>query len=329
MNQPNQDRDDDQTQHHLESGLPESDDSKSVEATNAGQPPETDENILQQNTAQIEEKLKKAQDKIEEAVLPFIEKGAEKIVEERLNAPHPTEKSKRVKTENGVLVWDDETNIKLGLAFEKNYDQKYQEYINRLIAKKVQDKYQNNITIEDFNSPDLVIQLADLYKVPPEIIENIVNNGLKINFIKDYMPVLEDYNQDEWIQCGEYDMNSKTITVSIPSLARSYNSDSVALHELGHAYDFLSDQLSDKVESEAHKRLFDKLNNYLKTYEAGGIVGGDEIFAQSFAEYFYYSKDEFVARYDEDWYNIMDQVIKHPEFLSPREKLKKDMESYR
>lgn len=286
-----------QNQHNIETGLSEKNsDNFSFENNN-----ENNKINFHENADQIATQLKKAQEKIENATKSFIPRNIERT-KTNLSAPEYEV--------TGPQTPDPDTPINV-----ESFDQLYQ---------RVAEKYGDILYIEDKSALGVYEQLLYLDRLPTNLVDFLNRAKLKINLISNPPENVANY----YYQVGNTNVNLRNtygyafyygstrncyITSTLELLYQSselYGSgtSSGVLHEIGHGcHDILPIDLS--TLKKAHLRLYDKLGWYYRQGGPGGITGVKEFFAESFSDFFVYTKPEFVARYDEEWYDEIHRLV--------------------
>ena len=89
------------------------------------------------------------------------------------------------------------------------------------------------------------------------------------------------------------------------------SSSSVALHEYGQGvHHMLLTSFAGQNVIDAHKRLHPHLPPFIQERGEPGSFGGvAELIADSFADFHILSKEDFLKRYDEQWYLLLGKII--------------------
>ncbi len=151
---------------------------------------------------------------------------------------------------------------------------------------------------------------------------------------RDFKIVIGDEHPDILRQPTTYNKIKKTISSDPYSGAYYYNDktaycgtkifsrfEKTAPHEIGHAFDFLSHQrigISREMK-DIHIELYDKLRPYISIYQGipGSEKGQQELFADAFADYFVFIKENgvktgkksFILKYNKELYNYLDNIL--------------------
>lgn len=151
------------------------------------------------------------------------------------------------------------------------------------------------LKVQDYDKPEVKKLVSQLDVYPTNILSSLKNEGLKQIEIAHLTTPDMAGNEDlkgvqprnwpsgsTWEEVpGAYNPNNKTV---VAGTAAKHGSEALLIHETGHAVgDLLGFNDSSELKS-AHKRLFDKLNPYLKGIgEPGNQAGRQELFAEALA----------------------------------------------
>jgi len=180
----------------------------------------------------------------------------------------------------------------------------------------VGDNYVSLYHLEKINSPRIEKQLDDLNMVPESLAKYLVRERLVL-FVSNTIinDMVEGTDLEKYLISpqtgGLFDPENRKIYIaSSRELEESPNpTSSVILHEYGHAVDNIVKPISQEEKIAAYKKFYPKLSYYVQQYWIHPDKGAEEMMADSFADYLKYSKEEFVLKYDEDWYNKFDKIV--------------------
>ncbi len=218
----------------------------------------------------------------------------------------------------------------------KNNTFSHQKKLSEVIDIMKKNESMLSVYFPKFTTNNLETKLASNYyklqqidKIIPEtMIEELKNKGLKIIIGNDSPFLLEQRNLTQKIKLqltpkkqkyiGFYSIFDKTANCG-SIIKNKY--DNVVLHEIGHAFDFLSNNrvgVSSELK-QAHIEMYDKLWKYITVEQGppGCIRGQEELFAESFANYLSFikehgeeiGKESFIYKYNERLYNYLNKIL--------------------
>lgn len=97
-----------------------------------------------------------------------------------------------------------------------------------------------------------------------------------------------------------------------------HGSRSLALHETGHAINFLLGYKDTPALIEHHKRLYRKLNDYERQGGPGGDAGRDEFFAESIATLMIEGRMAAFKTYDHPYVEWLVDVLRSPKIVAAK-----------
>jgi len=194
------------------------------------------------------------------------------------------------------------------------------------IPVELQQAYPNLVTalgsvlrVDDYNEPKIQRWVRHLAQIPSALHTRLVQAGLtEIHLGNCGVPDLDNLGHlrditprgwaagSSWDQVeGCYDSDTKII-VAGNALG---GSNSRILHEYGHAVGDLLGHDHDHELIAAHIRCYSRLSPYYKQGGAGALAGREEMFAESFAEYFIFSRAEIERRYDAQYVTFLEKAV--------------------
>lgn len=201
---------------------------------------------------------------------------------------------------------------------------KINRFIEKRIAKKAEidweavgrviNKFGESLEILDIDTITVVRQLETLDRLPERLVEIARAWGVKIKIGYTDLDELIDEKRKKnmgdptalsWAS-GIYFSNKKEIYVGKKSIGTN-----TTLHEFGH---FLGDAYGWNRAPQldyTHRQMFNNLRFYLQQDGPGSFRGREELFADSFAYFYLDSKEDFIAKYGEYWYEWLGRFIEH------------------
>lgn len=177
------------------------------------------------------------------------------------------------------------------------------------------------LKVQDYANPEVKKLVGQLNVYPSNILTSLKNEGLKeieiANLTTPYMAGNEDLKGVQprnWPQGstweevpGAYNPNNKTV---VAGAAAKHGSEALLIHETGHAVgDLLGFNNSSEVKS-AHKRLYDKLNPYLKGEGApGNEAGRQELFAEALAVLLEDGESVAIQKFDAEFVGFLKNKV--------------------
>lgn len=188
---------------------------------------------------------------------------------------------------------------------------------------EVENLLGSSLEVTERDSATVKKYLEDLGLMPDKLLILLKNRGLKVRIgDKDAVGLMgaESFGDDTPLGWGDksdfHGIGGAYITrlQTVVAGTGESGSSSTILHEYGHGVgDLLAVEFSDDVIN-THKRLYPKLEPYFQQGGPGGNDGTSELVAESLANYFKKTKEEFIAQYDEEWYSSMEKIIHENEF---------------
>ena len=177
------------------------------------------------------------------------------------------------------------------------------------------------LKVQDYGNPEVKKLVSQLNVYPTNILTSLKNEGLKeieiANLTTPFMAGNEDLKGVQprnWPQGstweevpGAYNPNNKTV---VAGAAAKHGSEALLIHETGHAVgDLLGFNNSSEVKS-AHKRLFEKLNPYLKGEGGPGNEGGrQEMFAEALAVLLEDGESAAIQKFDAEFVGFLKNKV--------------------
>jgi hypothetical protein len=176
----------------------------------------------------------------------------------------------------------------------------------------IRNKFGDSLTLTDIRESAVRLHLEHLALLPDPLITRMKAMGVKIKLSSTDMPNMDKdpkwqqaprgWTQSSWKGVpGAFDTSANTVYAG----QGGHGSSSLVLHEYGHAFGKNFNLNSATEVTAAHKRLYSKLSSYLQQGGPGGTAGQSEFLADSFGDLFMYTKDQFIRKYDEDWYRFL------------------------
>lgn len=168
----------------------------------------------------------------------------------------------------------------------------------------------NTLKIQDYENILIQRHVQELAKFPESVLEKLKEKGLKQIEIgnisvtdmakNDELRELKPRNWSEgssWNDVpGVYNPNDRTVAISIGN----HGSESLSIHEVAHAIGDLFKLDKSKEMIEHHKRLFNKVEDYLKGGDTpGNRAGTEEMFAEALATLLDDGEEKAVKRFDQ------------------------------
>lgn len=181
------------------------------------------------------------------------------------------------------------------------------------------------LKIEDYNNIFIKRSVEELAKIPEPVLQKLKDKGLKQLQIGN-ISVVDMAKNDElkhqkprnWSEGstwdnvpGVYNPNDKTVAIGVGS----HGSESLALHEVGHAIGDLFKLDKSKEMIEHHKRLFNKVNDYLQGGTIpGNRAGTEEMFAEALATFLDEGEAKAVQKFDQQLINYIKKEVFNNQF---------------
>ena len=179
----------------------------------------------------------------------------------------------------------------------------YLRRINRDKIRKVIDLFGDNLRVTESNYFTVLKHLEDLSLIPETLTRRMIARGLKMRI--GYYDILPFYKQNN----GDKDKNVAAFYADKSRVGYAGDRPNVALHEFGHGVEGIMG-FDLMLVKETHKRLYPKLKSHARQKDPGCYSGMRELMAFSFADYFQLSKEEFIKKYDTDWYTYFHGFLK-------------------
>lgn len=227
-----------------------------------------------------------------------------------LSDNNPTSSIKMNLTSNEIIAIPDHEPNKNNVNVEANV---YSDYPNLKALNGI-------LKIEDYNNILVRKNVNDLAKLPEPVLQKLKDKGLNQIQIGN-ISVVDMAKNDElkhqkprnwsegssWDKVpGVYNPNDKTVAIGIGS----HGSESLALHEVGHAIGDLFKLDKSKEMKEHHKRLFNKVEDYLKGGDTpGNRAGTEEMFAEALATFLNDGESKAVQRFDQQLINYIKKEV--------------------
>lgn len=181
-------------------------------------------------------------------------------------------------------------------------EQVYQDFPNLRVLGNI-------LKVEDYDNLLVRKNVEDLAKLPERTLLELKNKGLKQIQIGNVSVVDMAKNSDlvnqkprnwsegsSWNEVpGVYNPRDRTVAIGVGS----HGSEALAIHEVGHAIGDLFKLDKSKEMVEHHKRLFNKVEEYLKGGDEGGNRAGlEEMFAEALATLLDDGEEKAIQRFD-------------------------------
>lgn len=176
------------------------------------------------------------------------------------------------------------------------------------------------LKVEDYNNILIRSNVEDLAKMPEAVLTKLKNSGLKQIEISNKSVVdmaenseLRNQKPRNWEETsswddvpGVYNPGDKTVAIGVGG----NGSQALAIHELSHAIGdlFKLDKTSEMKDH--HKRLYDKIDTYLKGIgNPGNDAGAEETFAEGLATLLKDGEEKAISRFDKPFIDYLKKEV--------------------
>ncbi|MBI2266621.1 MAG: hypothetical protein HYU64_15900 [Armatimonadetes bacterium] len=180
-------------------------------------------------------------------------------------------------------------------------------------------KLRGILKVENFELPAIQEHVRDLTKLPTGTVSRLLSAGLKgiriaDKSIRELAPGQSFTAQKPrgWSEGATWDdVHAAYFPGSgIVCVGKGrHDSYSAVLHEIGHAIGDLLGFDDHPLLIEAHKRLYNKLDSYLKQGGPGGKAGREELLAESTALYLKKGRKEAENTYDGEYVKFLEDTV--------------------
>lgn len=170
---------------------------------------------------------------------------------------------------------------------------------------------QGVLRIEDYHEPLIQRHVAELAMIPPSVLQRLRKAGLKeIHIANRSVPELASNQKLRgqrprgWPDGKTWDTVAGVFNPTKRTIAAGRGeegSESVVIHETAHALGWMLKLKKHPQLIEAHKRLYDKLDFYLRQGGPGAEVGRDELLAEGIADLLILGTAGATRKYDADF----------------------------
>lgn len=182
----------------------------------------------------------------------------------------------------------------------------------------VKRKFGDTLQIDDATGHYQSLHIDHLAKVPDHIAAALAAKGVKVDVhdgpLTKSVPGMKGVVPRGWGRSGRtwdsvpggYVTNTKTV---VAGDSGSHGSESLLLHEYGHAVgDVMGHDDSSMLVSQ-HAALYDRLPTYLKQGGPGAVAGRQELFAEGFAHYLMHGAAATAKAYSPEFSSYMTDVV--------------------